>query len=468
MMALLVNSGVVVSADDAGLTPLMQAAREGRAEMVDYLLTVSVDVDRVDDLGRSAAQHALGSGSEAVVRSVLRRGGGGARMLDDASGVNAVAECVSGGQWGLVRAAVESVVQPAAVARGRDARGRTVLRALLEAGEATLLARLAPHADPAAVDPDGLMLLHRAAAVSASATEMLVTTAGHDPRARDARGRDALMHAAEASNHDAVAFLLPRCRDAPPDAAGRTPLMAACARADVRIVEALLPDAYPRARTTAAVVDSRRRTPAHYAAAHARPANIRALASRGFHLDAADADGVTPLLCACSVGDARTLVALLRRGATADITDRRKRGALHYCACAATPSLRCVQMALRCGVDANAADDTGRTPLMLACETCARAHISVITCLLDGEANPVRQDDEGRDAFDYCSYDCEYVKAAMRQRGGASTITVRCGGTPMAPYSQREGTMASPYRQIRWRRGGRCTKSRIGHTWDNS
>ena len=39
--------------------------------------------------------------------------------------------------------------------------------------------------------------------------------------------------------------------------------------------------------------------------------------------------------------------------------------------------------------------------------------------LLEAGADPVLQDCDGRDGFDYCPFNVEYVKALLRQHAGA-------------------------------------------------
>jgi len=97
------------------------------------------------------------------------------------------------------------------------------------------------------------------------------------------------------------------------------------------------------------------------------------------------------------------------------------RNALHYCvsSSACSPSLRCVRVLVRWDVDVNQRDVNGTTPLMLACQTCARTCVTVIRVLIEHGADPIEQDCAGRDAFDYCPFNSEYVKGVLREKTGS-------------------------------------------------
>jgi len=82
--------------------------------------------------------------------------------------------------------------------------------------------------------------------------------------------------------------------------------------------------------------------------------------------------------------------------------------------------------ASRAGADANTADTAGVTPLMLACQAYVPgANVAVIRYLVEkGSADPVRQDSEGRDSYDYCPpIDSQYVRAVLRSASGTVSHT---------------------------------------------
>jgi ankyrin repeat protein len=144
-------------------------------------------------------------------------------------------------------------------------------------------------------------------------------------------------------------------------------------------------------------------------------------------------------MIAARAGKASTVNALLnhlpRDVVRVNAVDDKRRTALHHC-CAAglddkdddfgtvasnPTSLRCCRALVRAGVDVNAADKFGRTALMLACQSYVPgANVSVIRYLVEhGGADPVRQDSDGRDSFDYCPpIDSDYVRAVLREGAG--------------------------------------------------
>ena len=51
---------------------------------------------------------------------------------------------------------------------------------------------------------------------------------------------------------------------------------------------------------------------------------------------------------------------------------------------------------------------------------CSNTNPSLIGYLIDHDADPIMQDDEGRDAMDHTPFDAEYVKGMIRNKSGKS------------------------------------------------
>ena len=71
----------------------------------------------------------------------------------------------------------------------------------------------------------------------------------------------------------------------------------------------------------------------------------------------------------------------------------------------------------------SAVDHHDVTPLMLACQAYVPgANVAVIRYLVEkGSADPVKQDSEGRDSYDYCPpIDSQYVRAVLRSASGTA------------------------------------------------
>jgi len=162
-----------------------------------------------------------------------------------------------------------------------------------------------------------------------------------------------------------------------------------------------------------------------------RSAILLDLVSHRCDANTADNDGITALMMAAGDGRAAAVGALLqlRDGATSavevDAVDTGGRTALHHCCAAVPSSLRCCRALVRSGADANADDSMCVTPLMLACQAYVPgANVAVIRYLVEkGSADPVRQDSEGRDSYDYCPpIDSQYVRAVLRSASGTNCV----------------------------------------------
>jgi len=270
----------------------------------------------------------------------------------------------------------------------------------------------------------------------------------------DVLGRTALYHAVESGQLDAATYLLtrPASRQCFTDVDGRSLLVAAVRAGRPEIVSLLLESA-SIGRQLAAATDALGRGPVHHWVTSMddstaeekarRTAILYDLIAHRCDANTADSDGVTALMVAAGDGRAAAVGALLqlRDGATSvvevDAVDVGGRTALHHCCAAVPPSLRCCRALIRSGADANADDVAGVTPLMLACQAYVPgANVAVIRYLVEkGSGDPVRQDSEGRDSYDYCPpIDSQYVRAVLRSASG----TIQFSGIGFLPPPKKE------------------------------
>ena len=233
----------------------------------------------------------------------------------------------------------------------------------------------------------------------------------------DTKHRDALFFACQYSNPDAVNFLIHKIKRINCDAEGRNPLMVAAANGCLEVCEILIDSKF--GPDLCKMRDLMGRSAIHYLAMNGKDARIlELLRKENCDVDAQDNEGMSALMYTCVGGHAYSLLTLLRHKARVDVEDKCKRCALHYCFRKLVPSIKCVKLLLKYDADVNHRDEEGITPLMLASQSCAKTDINLVRVLLEHGANPVLQDNAGKDSYDYCPFDAEYVKAIMREKGG--------------------------------------------------
>jgi len=260
----------------------------------------------------------------------------------------------------------------------------------------------------------------------------------------DHHGRTALYHAIESGQLDAATYLLsrPASRQRLANVDERSLLVAAVCAGRPEIVSLLLESTWIGRQLTV-MKDTLGRGAVHHWVMSLddstteekarRSAILSDLVAHRCDTNTADNEGITALMMAAGDGRAAAIGALmqLRDGATSavevDTVDAGGRTALHHCCAAVPPSLRCCRALIRSGADANAVDSAGVTPLMLACQAYVPgANVAVIRYLVEkGSADPVNQDSEGRDSYDYCPpIDSQYVRAVLRSASGTVLLTV--------------------------------------------
>src|SRR5262252_327954 len=236
-------------------------------------------------------------------------------------------------------------------------------------------------------------LLFSSAAKDCGALARRLMAAGASLNARDLNGATALYAAAEAERPSTVAALLGRGAD--PNLTGRSsvsPLAAAAFRGNDRIVELLL---------------ARRADPDH-----------------------ADATGKAPIVYAAARGFASVVRRLLDAGVDAKAQYGNDLTALMWAAghedgVGTTAAIAAIELLIERGAVVDAADNRGRTALMIAAE---RGHVAVVDMLIVRGANRDLRDKAGKTARDIAS------NTAVRERlAGRSEVPTTQPDTARAP-----------------------------------
>lgn len=207
----LLDQGASVDARDRlGARPLSHAAQSGHLEMVDLLLQRGAPINARNLAGSTALFAAAERGQTAVVRRLIDRGAD--VSLKGRSDISPVAAAAFAGRASLVKLLIEH----GADARSPDDTGKTPIIYAAASGQLEIVKLLlAQNIDINARYANDLTLLMWACGPDDSVAEpqalevtSYLVAAGAHIDDRDARGRTALMIAAEGNRPDVVKLLL--------------------------------------------------------------------------------------------------------------------------------------------------------------------------------------------------------------------------------------------------------------------
>ena len=382
-------------------TPLGLAARFGREKIVRLLLENGADVE-----GNSGRYHgpaicaAAYNGHEHIVRLLLEHGanvnGGGpdgktslhgaARgghlavvkvLLEHNADIEARNKYM---ETPLIRAAIndqtemtEFLIEEDAEIEAEDHQGFTALHRTLRHGRsATFAVLLKKGANLRTRSATGRTLLHTA--VAADKENMLdkLLSLGADLESQDNEGLTPLHLAALCDKESTLLLLLEKGANLQSkDKKGRTPLHKAASKGNVRAMRTLV-----RSRANLETGDQDNHTPLHLAASHEQENAVRLLLSLGANIEAQNSSGETPLFRAIDNASTRSenlVCLLLENGASIEARATGPPGWLNSCtvlhAAAIAGNGNVVRMLLDRGLDVNATNAIGLTPLGLAVST---------------------------------------------------------------------------------------------------
>ena len=211
------------------------------------------------------------------------------------------------------------------------------------------------------------------------------------------------------------------------DQSGRTPLMEACRRCRANVVTFLIEHgAEVNAR------DQSGRTPLMEACKHCRANVVTFLIEHGAEVNARDQSGHTPLMEACSHGEESAVTFLIEHGADVDPQDNDEETALHHAVYSDCESLEILSCLILKGLDVNACESDGRSPLMIAS---VRGKVNSVAFLLEHGANVNLQNKNGKSALHYAvigyNGSCEVFRCLIENGADVNACLTNDKCTPL-------------------------------------
>ncbi|MFN0133685.1 MAG: ankyrin repeat domain-containing protein [Phycisphaerales bacterium] len=190
------------------------------------------------------------------------------------------------------------------------------------------------------------------------------------------------------------------------------------------------------------LVDGSRRqmTLLAYAAMQSTPEAVRALLAKGADPDAADAQGVTPLMLAASRGDAASLAALIQAKARVDLRNKWGETALMNAARAGDPAK--VRALLAAGASLTPMNEDGHTALGLAAGS-DEADAAILQVLLDAGADANHASRDGMTALMRAAESGNYEKCVALLNAGAKAGVKDADGRTARDWAAARGNDAS-------------------------
>lgn len=363
--------GAKIDATDArGHTPLMKAAERGHGEAVERLLERKADVRRVAADGRTTAL-GLAIGDFAIAKPLIEAG-----APADTQGSRGSTALIQAADSGRVDRVSFLLQQRASVDLKNDD-GNTALYFAATSGQVEVVKLLLlKGADPDSVNKSAQT------PVSGAFYHGIGNTAPIEARARSVL--EALL---------AVSHGPPKAAPSPPagEPATLERYLFVYARFGLVAELARLGEGGVRIAAT----DQRGNSALHHACADARMEAARWLIEHGADANSTGAKQATPLMLAARSGSVPLVELLLGRGARVAAQDQEGATALGW-ASGGADEPRLIAALITAGADLNAADRSGRTPLLLA--VAARRERNA-AALIDAGADLKARARDGRDAL---------------------------------------------------------------------
>jgi ankyrin repeat protein len=207
------------------------------------------------------------------------------------------------------------------------------------------------------------------------------------------------------------------------DSLGRTPLHWACRGVHFEVVKYLVDNgANVNARDNNGVM------PLHSLASRSHFEACKYLIAKGSLIDVKDNEGATPFYDAALGGNKELLQYLLDNGANkVDLELRNAYGRTPLCAVARDGgNAETIKTLISLGADVNAADNSGKTPIMLAAW---RPNRDAVNVLLDAGAELFVNTPKGEELFSYAAEGLDKLFDKMVEKKASLNILNKDGGT---------------------------------------
>ena len=347
--------------DNDGWTALHDAARDAKSEIIEYLLSLGVKVNMVDNSGRTPLMCACCDGDRLDNIKTLIKQGADIHQIDN-DGWTALHYAARDAKSEIIEYLLSLGLKVNMV----DNSGQTPLMCACRDGDRldNIKTLIKQGADIHQIDNDGWTALHDAARDAKSEIIEYLLSLGLKVNMVDNSGRTPLMFACcDCSRFDNIKTLIKQ-------------------GADIH------------------QIDNDGWTALHDAATHAKSEIIEYLLSLGLKVNMVDNSGHTPLMCACCDGDRLdNIKTLIKQGADIHQIDVNGWTALHYAARDAKSEI--IEYLLSLGLKVNMVDNSGQTPLMCAC--CDGDRLDNIKTLIKQGADIHQIDVNGGTALHYAA-----------------------------------------------------------------
>ena len=368
-----------------GITPLMIASNNNNQELVQLILTFSVNINATSKSGLTAIYKASRHGHTDVV-ALLLEAGADLNMAEN-KGWTPLMTASYRGHAEIVKLLVEVKVNVNATAKS----GQTAIyKASLHGRTEVVYLLLKAGADPNMPDNIGWTPLMAASDRGHIEVAQLLLKANVDINAKAKKG-EAAIHVASRHGHTDVVYLLLEAGAVPNMAEnkGWTPLMTASYRGHVVVAQLLL-----KVIVNVNATAKSGQTAIYKGSLNGYTDVVSLLLGAGADPNMPDNKGWTPLMAASNGGHVEVVQLLLKANVNFNAKAKNSEAAMHVASqCGHTDV---VYLLLEAGADPNMPDNKGWTPLMAASN---RGHVEVVQLLLKANVNFNATSRTGRSAI---------------------------------------------------------------------